>query len=130
MRRRVVMNGQSRVNEQWDGTTARDASEYLSRVWARIRADIACKGAVIYGFRIEEPMHDGTPHLGCLIFYAPKYDAVVRSTIRRSVLAVAGDAQGENAAHATFTKFDPANACVSGYVGKYVVKNVDDESGR
>lgn len=125
MRHRVVVNGQSRANDQWDGTTARDASAYLSRVWARIRADIARKGVVIYGFRIEEPMHDGTPHLGCLIFYASKHDATVRSTIRKSALAVAGAERGESPAHATFTKFDPADAFVSGYVGKYVAKNTD-----
>lgn len=55
-------------NPKYDGSTPRDASAYLQRVWARIRSALAKEGIKIYGFRVAEPHHDGCPHWHGLFF--------------------------------------------------------------
>lgn len=55
-------------NPKYDGSTPRDASAYLQRVWARIRSALAKEDIKIYGFRVAEPHHDGCPHWHGLFF--------------------------------------------------------------
>lgn len=55
-------------NDKFNGSTPRDAAAYLNRVWARIRAQLGKEEIRIYGFRVAEPHHDGTPHWHGLFF--------------------------------------------------------------
>ncbi|QMT34815.1 replication endonuclease [Neisseria wadsworthii] len=72
-------------NDKFNDTTPREAAQYLNRVWARIRAQLAKEEIKIYGFRVAEPHHDGTPHWHGL-FFMPK-DKVQRF---RQVVAMHG----------------------------------------
>lgn len=49
-------------NPKWDGSTPYDAQQYLNDLWALVRAELNRKDIKVYGFRIAEPQHDGTPH--------------------------------------------------------------------
>lgn len=117
--RRTVENG------KWDSTTPREAQAYLSKVWARIRAALARREVCIYGFRIAEPQHDGTPHWHCLFFYEQQHDSAVRSMIRRYALASDGDEPGAQEKRVDFKRMDPAKGTAAGYIAKYVAKNID-----
>ncbi|MDK4707224.1 replication endonuclease [Kingella negevensis] len=55
-------------NSKYDGSTPRDASAYLNRVWARVLAELKRNDIQIYGFRVVEPHHDGCPHWHGLFF--------------------------------------------------------------
>ncbi|WP_258397321.1 replication endonuclease [Paraburkholderia unamae] len=126
MHRRKTRSATSTVeNGKWDGTLPREAQAYLSSVWARIRAALARREVCIYGFRIAEPNHDGTPHWHCLFFYEQKHDAVVRSTIRRYALASDGDEPGAQEKRVDIKSMDPAKGTAAGYIAKYVAKNID-----
>lgn len=117
---RVVENG------KWDQVTTPDlAQKYLAKVWARIRAALARRQVNLYGFRIAEPQHDGTPHWHCLFFYDAKHDATVRAMVRRYALAMDGDEPGAQEKRCDFKKMDPAKGTAAGYIAKYVAKNID-----
>jgi hypothetical protein len=117
--------GKSRSNGGWDGTTPDEAQRYLAKVWARIRAALARRSVSLYGFRIAEPQHDGTPHWHCLFFYEQKHDATVRAMVRRYALAVDGDEPGAQKKRCDFKTMDPAKGTAAGYIAKYVAKNID-----
>jgi hypothetical protein len=112
-------------NGRWDGTTPDLAQKYLAKVWARIRAALARRQVSIYGFRIAEPQHDGTPHWHCLFFYDSKHDATVRAMVRRYALAVDGDEPGAQEKRCDFKTMDPAKGTAAGYIAKYIAKNID-----
>ncbi|WP_080431016.1 replication endonuclease [Burkholderia ubonensis] len=125
MHRMTTVYGRPRANSKWDESTPRDGQAHLRKVWARIRAALARKGIVMYGFRIAEPQHDGTPHWHCLLFYPKEHDATVQSTIRRYALAVDGDERGAAEKRVDLKRMDPAKGTAAGYIAKYVAKNID-----
>ncbi|WP_304991490.1 replication endonuclease [Burkholderia plantarii] len=126
MHRMTTVYGRPRANAKWDRVTyPREAQAHLRNVWARIRASLKRKGICIYGFRIAEPQHDGTPHWHCLLFYPTQHDATVQSTIRRYSLAVDGDERGAAEKRVDLKKMDPAKGTAASYIAKYVAKNVD-----
>lgn len=81
----AVHHRSGQKNEKFNGTTPRDAAAYLNRVWARIRSQLDDEEIRIYGFRVAEPHHDGTPHWHGL-FFMPK-DKVKRF---REIVAMHG----------------------------------------
>ena len=60
-------------NPRYDGTEPRQAQEHLADVWARTRSALLRYGVTLYGFRIAEPNHDGTPHWHFLVFFDLKW---------------------------------------------------------
>ena len=117
-------------NGKWDGTMPDKAQKYLAKVWAKIRAafDRGTKkrpAVSLYGFRIVEPQHDGTPHWHCLFFYPKHHDEHVRAIVRRYALEEDGDEQGAHAKRVDFKTMDPALGTAAGYIAKYVAKNID-----
>lgn len=57
-----------RRNPKFKGFGPDEGAKYLSRVWARILTELARNDIKIYGFRVAEPHHDGTPHWHGLFF--------------------------------------------------------------
>ncbi|RQS60391.1 replication endonuclease [Burkholderia sp. Bp8986] len=125
MHRMTTVYGRARANTKWDGTSPREAQAHLRKTWARIRAALARKDICMYGFRIAEPNHDGTPHWHCLLFYPRQHDATVRATIRRYALAVDGDERGAQERRVELRRMDPDKGTAAGYIAKYVAKNID-----
>lgn len=67
-------------NSKFDGSTPRQAQAYLTVVWARVRAELDRQGVTIYGVRIVEPHHDGTPHWH-MIAYGTSDDVAAAESI-------------------------------------------------
>lgn len=112
-------------NGNYRGTTPREAQDHLCRVWARIRAALKRKGVGIYGFRIAEPNHDGTPHWHLLVFLRGDQLAQLRGTVLQYALAEAPDERGARRHRVDFKPIEAGKGTAAGYIAKYVAKNID-----
>lgn len=113
-------------NAKYDGTTAREAQQYLAKkVWAPIRAKLARMGIKLYGFRVAEPQHDGTPHWHLLVFCEPLAVAVVKAVVLDYGLRDSGEEAGARKNRVDFKTIDWSRGTAAGYIAKYVAKNID-----
>ncbi|HIF9402618.1 TPA: replication endonuclease [Photobacterium damselae] len=71
-------NGKTRSNKKYQGSTPRQASNYLGKVWARARAKLNRLDIPLIGFRVCEPHHDATPHWHMLFFFKPEHEQAIR----------------------------------------------------
>lgn len=112
-------------NPNYDGTTPRQAQHYLCELWARARAAILRRGHAVYGFRIAEPHHDGTPHWHLLLFMHDGATETVSGILRRYALAADAAERGADKYRFKAVEIDKARGTAAGYVAKYVSKNID-----
>lgn len=121
----TTVNGAPAPNPRYAGGTVADARRWMMRIWARIRAKLKRLSVLVYGFRISEPHHDGTPHMHALL-WMPAHDAErVDFTIRGYLLSEYADEPGADRHRFSVEAIDPAKGSAVGYVAKYIAKNVD-----
>lgn len=111
-------------NDKHDGSTPRDAHEWLCGTWAKARAALARRGLAPFGFRVAEPHHDGCPHWHALLWVKPGQLWRLVRVLKRWWLADAGDEAGARQHRVKAVLMRPGGA--SGYIAKYVAKNIDD----
>lgn len=122
-------------NPQYDGSRPNDGQAYLNRLWSRARAALDRQGIEMFGIRIAEPHHDGTPHWHILVFVRHGQAESMISTLEHYALQDSPDEPGAKQRRFKVEKIDPAKGTAIGYVAKYISKNVDgygieaDESG-
>ena len=123
--------------DQWLGNSPKDAQRYLCQVWARIRAQLKREELPVFGMRVAEPHHDGTPHWHLLMFMQP--DHVDR--IREIFIGYAIDEEITELFPKVYRKpivgpldyrprcdvkmMDPSKGTATGYIAKYISKNID-----
>lgn len=127
-------------NDKFDTRlTPRDAQRHLCRQWAKCRSALARAKLPIYGFRVCEPHHDGTPHWHMLIFVRPTDWPQVVSLMQH--YALGDDIEELVRKHDQHGKFcplytditprfdwkfiDPEKGSATGYIAKYIAKNLD-----
>ena len=112
-------------NPKYGNYSPADTQKYMNKVWARIRAKLKRLGVQPYGFRVVEPHHDGTPHWHILLF-APKDDIqTITETIRHYTLQEDPYERGAQKHRATVELIDPNKGSATGYIAKYIAKNID-----
>ncbi|WP_187416325.1 replication endonuclease [Klebsiella oxytoca] len=128
-------------NSKWNGASPADTQSYLTGLWARIRAKLHREDIRIFGIRVAEPHHDGTPHWHMLMFMLPEDVERVRHIIRDYAWEEdRHELRSDKAKKARFhaEAIDPEKGSATGYVAKYISKNIDgyaldgeldDESG-
>ena len=128
-------------NTKWKGASPSDTQSYLTGLWARIRAKLHREEIRIFGIRVAEPHHDGTPHWHMLMFMLPEDVERVRLIIRDYAWEEDhNELRSDKAKKARFhaEAIDPEKGSATGYVAKYISKNIDgyaldgetdDESG-
>lgn len=114
-------------NPNWNGATPFDAQEYLNRTFARIRATLAREQVTPLGFRVTEPHHDGTPHWHLLLFIPSEQQQTLVDTFTHYCLEEDGDEQGTKERRFKVEYIDPAIGSETGYILKYINKNIDGE---
>jgi Bacteriophage replication gene A protein (GPA) len=118
-------NSDGKENPHYEGFTVRDGQAWLNRMWARARAKLKKARILIYGFRVAEPHHDGTPHWHMVLFCAPGNANELRRVLRDYWLSDRGDEQGAADHRIKFKAIDPKKGSATGYISKYVAKNID-----
>ncbi|WP_237387297.1 replication endonuclease [Xenorhabdus sp. Sc-CR9] len=115
-------------NRKWNGSSPADTQAYLSGLWAKIRAKLHRNNLRLFGIRVAEPHHDGTPHWHMLFFMQPEQADQVRDIIREYALQEdRHELRTAKALKARFhaEKIDPEKGSATGYVAKYISKNID-----
>lgn len=112
-------------NPNFRGTTPREAQDYLRKIGDLIRSKLCRDGIECYGLRVAEPHHDGTPHWHLLLFCAPGNVKAVRQVFAEYALRESPDEPGAHTARCKFLRIDWERGTATGYVAKYVAKNID-----
>ncbi|SES32741.1 Bacteriophage replication gene A protein (GPA) [Vreelandella subterranea] len=119
-------------NTKYDGSTPRDAQAYLQQVWARTRAKLAREDIGVYGIRVVEPHHDGTPHWHLLVWTAPEHADTVTEILGCHAEADTPEELYDRRGHKSTARFkvepiDYTRGTAAGYVAKYISKNINGE---
>ncbi len=112
-------------NPNYAGHTVRGAQAWLQKMWARSRAQLKRKGVTVYGFRIAEPHHDGTPHWHMVLFTVENRRKLLRKVLAGHWLSEGGRDAGAKDHRIKFKAIDRAKGSAAGYLAKYVAKNID-----
>src|SRR5271170_1835945 len=113
------------ANPKYGGYSPREAQAWLAKMWARSRAKFKRKSILVYGFRIAEPHHDGTPHWHMVLFTLAHLVGDVRAVLTEHWLSDDGAERGALSHRIEFQAIDPAKGSATGYISKYVAKNID-----
>lgn len=112
-------------NPRFKNFTPRDGQSWLCKMWQRARAKIDRLKILMYGFRVAEPHHDGTPHWHAVLF-APAHQIETISFVLRSYwLSEYADEPGATSVRVKFKKLDRAKGSAPAYLAKYIAKNID-----
>lgn len=115
-----------RMNYKWGHETPPIAQKYLTNLWARIGAKLHRENLRVYGFRVAEPHHDGTPHWHLLLFMNPDDRREITKIIH--AYAIKEDKHELSKFHRerfNFKKIDPEKGSATAYIAKYISKNID-----
>lgn len=115
-------------NRKWNGSSPADTQCYLRKIWGRIRAKLHRNDLRVFGIRVAEPHHDGTPHWHMLLFMRPEHVEQVREILRDYAMDEDhAELLTEKARKARFHAegIDPEKGSATGYVAKYISKNID-----
>lgn len=130
-------DGKTVENKRYEGATPRETCAYLAKLWSLTRAALKRADAPVYGFRVCEPHHDGTPHWHMLLFMRPANKWRVISTLQRYALTddhqeLVREIQGrppftDIKPRFDWKEIDPAKGDATGYIAAYIAKNIDGE---
>lgn len=105
--------------------TPESAQRYMTTLWARMRSKLQRSGIPLYGIRVVEPHHDGTPHWHLLVFMPADSRNEVRNVFRNYLLTMDGDEPGAAENRFDAKEIDPSKGSAAGYVAKYISKNIN-----
>jgi hypothetical protein len=114
-----------RENPKYDRATPSEAQRYLTKIWARMRAKLHRMGIHVYGFRVAEPQHDGTPHWHLLLSMPRKNVKQVGGIIRDYAMREDGDESGAAKHRYKEERIDRSKGTAASYIAKYISKNID-----
>jgi hypothetical protein len=112
-------------NPAYEGATVREAQAWLSKMWTRSRSKFKRLSMLIYGFRVAEPHHDGTPHWHMVLFTRESDLGTLRAVLRGYWLSECGSEPGAAHHRIAFKSVDYAQGSATGYLSKYIAKNID-----
>lgn len=113
------------INPKWNGASPLETQKYLVGIWAKIRAKLNREGVMTYGFRVAEPHADATPHWHLILFTRPEDMDTLRRVILSYALEQDGTEAGAKKYRCNFKHINKEKGTATGYLIKYVSKNID-----
>lgn len=117
-------------NRKWNGASPRKTQQYFTRTWKQLNSALKRAGVHIFGLRISQPHHDGTPHWHGMLFvheeqadkllqifryYADREDSDELTRYR---------ATGKNT-HLDITSIDESKGSVTAYITRHIGMNIE-----
>lgn len=119
-------SGDGSANLKYDNTRPDKAQSYLcKKVWGLATSKLQRDGVDYFGVRVVEPHHDGTPHWHMLVFVKPEHQDHLIATLREYALRDSPDEPGAQDCRFNVKLIDPVKGSATGYLAKYVSKNID-----
>nr|DAY50629.1 MAG TPA: Replication associated protein [Caudoviricetes sp.] len=112
-------------NDKYCNASPRKTQKYLCNVWSRVRAKWRREGNRTFGFRVAEPHHDGTPHWHLLLFLRPEEVELATDIFHEYALQEDGSEPGAAEYRFTAKPIDEEFGSATGYIAKYISKNID-----
>lgn len=112
-------------NDKYCNASPRQTQKYLCNVWSRVRAKWRREGIRTFGFRVAEPHHDGTPHWHLLLFLRPEEVELATDIFHEYALQEDGNEPGAAEYRFTAKPIDEEFGSATGYIAKYISKNID-----
>ncbi|PHZ28916.1 replication protein [Yersinia bercovieri] len=125
---RLIGKGDStkiQLNHKWDDEaySPKDGQQYLCNMWSKMRTAFKDNKLSVYGMRVVEPHHDGTPHWHMMLFCERRQRQQIINIMRRYALKEDSDERG--AAKYRFECKHLNKGGAAGYIAKYIAKNID-----
>ncbi|QDW33738.1 replication endonuclease [Yersinia sp. KBS0713] len=125
---RLIGKGDStkiQLNHKWDDEaySPKDGQQYLCNIWSKMRTAFKDNKLSVYGMRVVEPHHDGTPHWHMMLFCERRQRQQIINIMRRYALKEDSDERG--AAKYRFECKHLNKGGAAGYIAKYIAKNID-----
>ncbi|CNH73958.1 replication endonuclease [Yersinia bercovieri] len=125
---RVIGKGDNekiQLNHKWDDEaySPKDGQRYLCNIWSKMRTAFKDNKLSVYGMRVVEPHHDGTPHWHMMLFCERRQRQQIIDIMRRYALKEDSDERG--AAKYRFECKHLNKGGAAGYIAKYIAKNID-----
>lgn len=111
--------------KKWNGADPRDTQRYLSKQWAKARAELKEAGISFSGLRVVEPHNDETPHWHLLIFVSGHQKAAFLAICEFYALQHDKDEKGALQHRFLVEEIDPAKGSAVGYIAKYISKSIN-----
>ncbi|ACS85873.1 replication gene A [Musicola paradisiaca Ech703] len=114
------------MNRQWlpESPSPKATQRYLVNLWGKIRTALKDRRLPLYGLRVVEPHHDGTPHWHMMLYCDPAQRAVIVDILRRYILRDEENLTARQA-DARFNCRHLNKGGAAAYIAKYVAKNID-----
>ena len=112
-------------NKKWNGETPKDAQAHLCKVWSLTRSMWDRLDINTFGFRVAEPHHDGCPHWHLLLWVPAGQVKQAMDVFHSYALQMDGNEAGAIERRFTWEEIDEEKGSPTGYVAKYVSKNID-----
>lgn len=123
---RTLPGGRTEPNPRYDGSSTPGTSQkYQAKLWSKIRAKFGREGIDVYGFRVAEPNHDGTPHWHFLLFTESRHVEAVQGIFWKWALKHAPNEPGALKHRLDVKLMDASKGTAAGYIAKYIAKNID-----
>lgn len=116
--------------ELWNGLNPKETQNHLLGQWAKARSSINKLGLQYFGVRVSEPHNDATPHWHLLLFVARPHRKKLLQTLKKYAIETDREELKKAGTDARFKVefIDKSKGSATGYIAKYIAKNLTAEN--